>query len=265
MAQPSARFRSRYRAPADRPKDRKERYANPDRALMFPNVLMRCGLRPMTRVSLVCAADRPDAGGTADRRLRAVARLPAIRRGESATQAARRVTGNGRNAYQAWFQIMNPSSRFVPKSQYNRIRARLAGLRHQAGHARHGLRTHFTSPPPKSPRQPEPDASEAPDGSGVPEARARRRTALATIGVVDGAADGAQPAAIRRSSKTRRCRSHDAVACALRWLCRGSGGGSSTTISLAGRRHPSSCGTLPIDSSMSSNGHWFGTTPGSVP
>jgi hypothetical protein len=32
------------------------------------------------------------------------------------------VTGNGRNAYQDWFQLMNPSSRFVPKSQYNRIR-----------------------------------------------------------------------------------------------------------------------------------------------
>jgi len=47
----------------------------------------------------------------------------AIRRAESATQAARRVTGNGRNAYQAWFQIMNASSRFVPKSQYDRIHA----------------------------------------------------------------------------------------------------------------------------------------------
>src|SRR6185295_3132932 len=46
----------------------------------------------------------------------------AIRRGESATQAARRVTGNGQNAYHEWFQIMNPSSRLVPKSQYNRIR-----------------------------------------------------------------------------------------------------------------------------------------------
>jgi hypothetical protein len=44
-------------------------------------------------------------------------------RGESATQAARRVTGNAQNAYQQWFQIMDPSSRFVPKSQYNRIRA----------------------------------------------------------------------------------------------------------------------------------------------
>src|SRR5215467_13629077 len=44
-------------------------------------------------------------------------------RGESATHAARRVTGNDQNAYQQWFQIMDPSSRFVPKSQYNRIRA----------------------------------------------------------------------------------------------------------------------------------------------
>ncbi len=46
-----------------------------------------------------------------------------IRRGESASQAARRVTGNGQNAYQPWFQIMNLSSRFIPKSQYNRVRA----------------------------------------------------------------------------------------------------------------------------------------------
>ena len=46
-----------------------------------------------------------------------------IRRSESATQVARRITGDSRNAYQAWFQIRNPSSRFVPKSQYDRIRA----------------------------------------------------------------------------------------------------------------------------------------------
>jgi hypothetical protein len=45
-----------------------------------------------------------------------------IRRGESAGQAARRVTGDSRNAYRASFQIMNASSRFIPKSQYNRIR-----------------------------------------------------------------------------------------------------------------------------------------------
>src|SRR5262249_11274127 len=44
-----------------------------------------------------------------------------IRRGESAGQAARRVTGNSRNMYSASFQIMNDSSRFVPKSQYDRL------------------------------------------------------------------------------------------------------------------------------------------------
>jgi hypothetical protein len=45
-----------------------------------------------------------------------------IRVGETATQLARRITGDGRNKYQPWFQIMDASSRFVPKSQYNRIR-----------------------------------------------------------------------------------------------------------------------------------------------
>jgi hypothetical protein len=43
-----------------------------------------------------------------------------IRRGESAGQAARRVTGNSQTMYSASFQIMNASSRFVPKSQYDR-------------------------------------------------------------------------------------------------------------------------------------------------
>jgi hypothetical protein len=46
-----------------------------------------------------------------------------IRRGESAAAAARRVTGDSRNTYRASFQIMNAASRFVPKSQYERIRA----------------------------------------------------------------------------------------------------------------------------------------------
>lgn len=46
-----------------------------------------------------------------------------IRRGESAEDVARRITGQSRNTYQAWFQIMNASSRFVPKSQYDRVRA----------------------------------------------------------------------------------------------------------------------------------------------
>ncbi|MET0165489.1 MAG: hypothetical protein ABW318_10855, partial [Vicinamibacterales bacterium] len=45
-----------------------------------------------------------------------------IQRGETATQLARRITGEGRNKYQPWFQIMDGSSRFIPKSQYARIR-----------------------------------------------------------------------------------------------------------------------------------------------
>jgi len=47
----------------------------------------------------------------------------AMTRGESAAHAALRVTGNVQNAYQQWFQIRDRSSRFVPKSQYNRIGA----------------------------------------------------------------------------------------------------------------------------------------------
>ena len=46
----------------------------------------------------------------------------AIRRGESAAELSRRITGESRNAYQSWFQIMDASSRFIPKSQYDRIR-----------------------------------------------------------------------------------------------------------------------------------------------
>ena len=47
----------------------------------------------------------------------------AMTRGESASHAARRVTGNAQNAYQQRFQIMDRLSRFIPKSQYNRIGA----------------------------------------------------------------------------------------------------------------------------------------------
>lgn len=45
-----------------------------------------------------------------------------VRHGETATQLARRITGDGRNKYQPWFQIVDGSSRSVPKSQYDRIR-----------------------------------------------------------------------------------------------------------------------------------------------
>ena len=181
----------------------------------------------------------------------------AIRRGESATQAARRVTGDSRNAYQAWFQIMNASSRFVPKSQYNRIRAGWRACVIKPATSRHvferAARRH-------SRRAPRPQTR--PKRSRLPDARGAR--ALASADVVEVAGDRPQSAAsdvLARSavSISRWC------GLAPRWLCRGSGGGSSTTISLAGRRRRSSCGISPIDSSVSSNGHWFSTTRRSVP
>ena len=45
-----------------------------------------------------------------------------IRSGETVTQLARRITGDGRNKYKPWFQIVDASARYVPKSQYDRIR-----------------------------------------------------------------------------------------------------------------------------------------------
>ena len=108
----------------------------------------------------------------------------AIRRGESATQAARRVTGNGQNAYREWFQLMNPSLRFVPKSQYNRVR-----LGWQACVVRPAIQrlssnaNHF----------------EAPDASHVSEAatssRAPEALAVPTARASADAGDEPQPAA----------------------------------------------------------------------
>jgi hypothetical protein len=46
----------------------------------------------------------------------------AIRTGESAAELSLRITGEPSNTYQSWFQIMDGSSKFVPKSQYDRIR-----------------------------------------------------------------------------------------------------------------------------------------------
>ena len=46
----------------------------------------------------------------------------AVQRGDTASQLAQRITGDSRNKYQPWFQIVDPSTRSVPKSQYDRIR-----------------------------------------------------------------------------------------------------------------------------------------------
>jgi hypothetical protein len=80
---------------------------------------MRCGLTRIIRyalpIALMLAVEPPAASA------QSVA-CHTIRRGESAAHVARRLTGDGWNAYRPWFQIMNASSRFIPKSQYNRIR-----------------------------------------------------------------------------------------------------------------------------------------------
>jgi hypothetical protein len=85
---------------------------------------MRCALRPILRIAgdvltigLILAA--APSGAVAQPSFD----CHPIRRGESAEDVARRITGHGRNTYEAWFQIMNASSKFVPKSQYDRVRA----------------------------------------------------------------------------------------------------------------------------------------------
>ena len=48
----------------------------------------------------------------------------AIRPGETAATVAKRVTGDARNRYESWFQILDPTtSKFVGKAHYDHIRA----------------------------------------------------------------------------------------------------------------------------------------------
>ena len=114
----------------------------------------------------------------------------AIRRGESAAQAARRTTGNGRNAYQAWFQIMDASSRFVPKSQYDRIHAGWLACVVPAIRSRSSNANHVEEPDAA-------DVSEAPSDSGVPNLLAAP-TALASADAVDAISLPAASAVFQR-------------------------------------------------------------------
>jgi hypothetical protein len=159
-------------------------------------------LRPMTRVAwsalltvLILEASPTDA----------IAQsfvCHTIARGESATQAARRVTGNAQNAYQLWFQIMDPSSRFVPKSQYDRIRAGWRAcvikpaVRSVSSNAQH------VEAPEAA------DVSEPPNGSNAPTVLAVS-TPLASA----DAGDRPQPAA---SDNLRRAGGSDLT---MLWLC----------------------------------------------
>ena len=107
----------------------------------------------------------------------------AIRRGESATQAARRVTGNSQNAYRESFQLMNPSLRFVPKSQYNRIRLGWQACVVRPAIQRLSSNANHLEAPEAS------HVSKAANGSTVPEALA---VPAARAGADAG--DGPQPA-----------------------------------------------------------------------
>jgi hypothetical protein len=46
----------------------------------------------------------------------------AVQPGDTASRLAQRITGDARNKYQPWFQIVDASMRTVPQSQYDRIR-----------------------------------------------------------------------------------------------------------------------------------------------
>jgi hypothetical protein len=105
----------------------------------------------------------------------------AIRRGESASQAARRVTGDARKTYQASFQIMNDSSKFIPKSQYNRVRPgwQACVVTPAESDTSSNVQRLTTS------GTPEADASDAFEAFGT-------RAALTTVDVVGDAVDGPQ-------------------------------------------------------------------------
>jgi hypothetical protein len=125
----------------------------------------------------------------------------AMTRGESATHAARRVTGHDQNAYQQWFQIMDPSSRFVPKSQYNRIRA---GWR--ACVVKPAVRSASSNANHVEEREAD-DVSETSNGSDVPAVLAPAPLASA------GAGKRQRPAT---SNKPRRVEGVDLT---MLWLC----------------------------------------------
>lgn len=46
----------------------------------------------------------------------------AVQRGDTASELARRITGDGRNEYEPWFHLLDTAARSVPKSQYDRLR-----------------------------------------------------------------------------------------------------------------------------------------------
>ena len=150
---------------------------------------------------LVCA-DRPDARGITDRRLRAVARLPC--------HSAWRVCHTSRTAHdrqrpERVSGVVPDHERLVEVRSQVAIRpysCRLAGLRHQPAIRSQSSNANHVEEPEAA------NVSEAPNGSGVPKALAAP-TALASA----DAGDRSQPAA---SDVFRRLGGVDLT---MLWLC----------------------------------------------
>jgi len=99
-----------------------------------------------------------------------------LQRGDTASRAAKRITGNASNKYQPWFDIIDFSDRSVPKSQYDRIRSgwracipeRTAEYRAQAAPQAVAVATDGAA----APEEIKPAAGSAPDGA-APDAAAQ--------------------------------------------------------------------------------------------
>ena len=206
----------------------------------------------------VWAADRPDAGGR-HRQLPSRSRSSATGFGVASRRrrSRDRVTGDGRNMYQA---VVPDQERLVE------VRSQVAIQPHSspAGRPASPSRPSERPPPriasqhPKSTTHPPPTRPPLPWLRSARSRRGSRGTRDCRSGrqPLTTARHRPYPASfVRSGASISRC-----CGLARRWLCRGSGGGSSTTISFAGRRRRSSCGISPVDSSMSSNGRWCGTT-----
>ena len=143
---------------------------------------MRCRLRPIGRVALSALPIVLGLTVTSPTVFAQSSVCYAIRQGESAIQVARRITGDGQNTYKAGFQIMNPSSRFIPKSQYDRVRAgwRACVIKPAIAGA-----TSIATPVKAA------DAPDAAEASNLPEARAAlvAPSPVATDDARDGGGD----------------------------------------------------------------------------
>ena len=171
----------------------------------------------------------------------------AIRRGDTASHVAQRLTGNGRNKYQPWFQILTPSGSFVPKSQYDRLRPgwRACVIRRALDTSARKANMTAAAESSAAPMQSNPQDLESSAAAEASEATRSSRSSQRGPRRTRGACD--------RRRLWRPHRSHGGMA----WR-----GGRRAVVRVADPRRLSrsqeesvarACGTLPIDSSTSSN------------